>query len=141
MAGGAVRAGERNGAGTAGGQEAVHGGGNLRTHDCERPPARRSAVEPGRKQAHLPSAGASGEQESLYYFDPASGKSATLISADKLAALTPSAGNLKDERQRENRARFGVADYQWSPDSRRLLFDALGQLWIFDLAVVERAPD
>ena len=29
---------------------------------------------------------------------------------------------------------IGVADYQWSPDSRSLLFDALGQLWIFDLA-------
>jgi dipeptidyl-peptidase-4 len=78
--------------------------------------------------------GAAGEQEALYYFDPASGKSAQLIAADKLAALVPSAGKLKDDRQRENRARFGVADYQWAPDSRSLLFDALGQLWIFDLS-------
>jgi dipeptidyl-peptidase-4 len=78
--------------------------------------------------------GAAGEQESLYYFDPISGKSAQLIAADKLAALTPSTGNLKNDRQRENRARFGVADYQWAPDSKNLLFDALGQLWIFDVA-------
>ena len=78
-------------------------------------------------------AGANGEQESLYYFDPASGKSAQLIAADKLLALTPSTSNLKDDRQRENRARFGVAAYQWSPDSASLLFDALGQLWLFDL--------
>ena len=78
--------------------------------------------------------GAAGEQESLYYFDPASGKSSQLIAADKLAALVPSTGKLKDDRQRENRARFGVAEYQWAPDSKSLLFDALGQLWLFDLA-------
>jgi dipeptidyl-peptidase-4 len=77
---------------------------------------------------------ANGGQESLYYFDPASGKSSQLIAADKLLALTPSTSNLKDDRQRENRARFGVAAYQWSPDSASLLFDALGQLWLFDLA-------
>jgi dipeptidyl-peptidase-4 len=79
-------------------------------------------------------AGANGGQESLYYFDPATGKNAQLIAADKLLALTPSTSNLKDDRQRENRARFGVAAYQWSPDSASLLFDALGQLWLFDLA-------
>lgn len=78
--------------------------------------------------------GEAGKQESLYYFDPASGKSAQLIAADQLAALVPSTGKLKDDRQRENRARFGVSEYQWAPDSRSLLFDALGQLWIFDLA-------
>ena len=78
--------------------------------------------------------GADDEQGSLYYFDPASGKSAQLIAADKLAALAPSDSKLKDERQRENRARFGVADYQWAPDSKAILFDAQGQLWIFNLA-------
>jgi dipeptidyl-peptidase-4 len=78
--------------------------------------------------------GAAGEQESLYYFEPASGQSVQLIAGDKLAALVPSTEKLKDDRQRENRARFGVADYQWAPDSKSLLFDALGQLWIFDLA-------
>jgi dipeptidyl-peptidase-4 len=77
--------------------------------------------------------GASDEQESLYYFDPANGKSAQLIAADKLAALTPSTSHMKDDRQRENHARFGVADYQWAPDSKNLLFDAQGQLWIFDV--------
>ncbi len=97
------------------------------------PPAGIQWSPDGSKLTYIQSA-ASGEQESLYYFDPASGKSAQLIAADKLAALAPSTSNLKDDRQRENRARFGVADYQWSPDSRSLLFDALGQLWIFDLA-------
>ncbi len=98
-----------------------------------RPPAAVQWSPDGSKLTYI-QPGAGGEQESLYYFDPASGKSAQLIAADKLAALTPSTSNLKDDRQRENRARFGVADYQWSPDSRSLLFDALGQLWIFDVA-------
>lgn len=79
--------------------------------------------------------GAGGERESLYSFDAASGKNSQLIAADKLAAMVPSTSGLKDDRQRENRTRFGVAQYQWAPDSRGLLFDALGQLWIFDLAV------
>jgi dipeptidyl-peptidase 4 len=73
-------------------------------------------------------------QESLYCYDPASGISAPLIAADKLAALVPSTRGLKNDRQRENRVRFGMADYQWSPDSGSLLFDALGQLWLYDLA-------
>ena len=78
--------------------------------------------------------GADDEQGSLYYFDPASGKSAQLIAADKLAALAPAEGKQKDERQRENHARFGVADYQWAPDSKAILFNAQDQLWIFNLA-------
>jgi dipeptidyl-peptidase-4 len=101
-----------------------------------RPPAGVQWSPDGSKLTYI-QPGAGGEQESLYYFDPASGKSAQLIAADKLEALTPSTSNLKDDRQRENRARFGVADYQWSPDSMSLLFDALGQLWIFDVATAK----
>jgi dipeptidyl-peptidase-4 len=98
-----------------------------------RPPAATQWSPDGTKLSYIQH-GASGEQESLFYFDPASGKSAQLIAADKLASLAPSTGKLKNDRQRENRSRFGVAEYQWAPDSRSLLFDALGQLWIFDLA-------
>jgi dipeptidyl-peptidase-4 len=101
-----------------------------------RPPAGLQWSPDGSKLTYIQH-GASGEQESLYYFDPASGQSAQLIAADKLAALTPPTSNLKDDRQRENRARFGVADYQWAPDSASLLFDALGQLWIFDVAAAK----
>ncbi len=102
------------------------------TAPSDRPPMAIEWSPDGRKLSYI-QAGANGGQESLYYFDPASGKSAQLIAADKLAALTPSTSNLKDDRQRENRARFGVAAYQWSPGSNSLLFDALGQLWLFDL--------
>ena len=101
-----------------------------------RPPAGTQWSPDGTKLAYIQH-GASGEQESLYYFDPVSGKSAQLIAADKLAALAPPISNLKDDRQRENRARFGVAEYQWAPHSKSLLFDALGQLWIFDVATAK----
>jgi dipeptidyl-peptidase-4 len=101
-----------------------------------RPPAGAQWSPDGSKLTYI-QPGAGGEQESLYYFDPASGQAAQLIAADKLAALTPSTGKLKDDRQRENRARFGVADYQWAPDSKSLLFDALGQLWIFNVAAAK----
>ena len=97
-----------------------------------RQPAQMQWSPDGTKLAYI-QYGATGEQESLYYFDPASGKSTELIAADKLAALTSSAGKL-NERQRENRVRYGVADYQWAPDSQSLLFDASGQLWSFDVA-------
>ncbi len=98
-----------------------------------RPPAGLQWSPDGTKLAYIQH-GDDGEQDSLAYFDPATGKSAQLVAAGKLAALVPSTSKLKNDRQRENRARYGVADYQWSPDSRSLLFDALGQLWIFDLA-------
>ena len=103
----------------------------------------------GSKLAYLQYGAGSG-QESLYCFDAAIGRSTRLIAADKLAALLSSAGNLRDDRQRENRIRFRVADYHWAPDSKNLLFEAQGQLWIFDLvagkgrqltAVVEPASD
>jgi dipeptidyl-peptidase-4 len=109
--------------------EAIYGPSAAGAH----PPAAMQWSPDGSKLSYL-LYGAGDEQESLYYFDPASGKSAPLIAADKLAALAPSASKRKDERQRENRARFGVADYQWAPDSKTLLFDAQGQLWIFNLA-------
>jgi hypothetical protein len=78
--------------------------------------------------------GRDGEQQSLSYFDPATGKSAVLIAGEKLAALAPAASATKDDRQRDNRARFGVAAYHWSPDSKSVLFDANGRLWLVDVA-------
>ena len=55
---------------------------------------RLSYIQPGEK----------GGQESLAYYDAATGQSATLIPAEKLAGLVPSTSKLKDDRQRENRA-------------------------------------
>jgi dipeptidyl-peptidase-4 len=102
----------------------------------DRPPSAMQWSPDGSKLTYI-QRGAGGGQESLHYFDSASGKSVQLIAADKLAALTPIDSKLKGERQRDNRTRFGVAEYQWAPDSRSLLFDALGQLWIFDVGAAK----
>jgi dipeptidyl-peptidase 4 len=75
------------------------------------------------------------QQEALYYYDPASGKDAVLIAADSMASMKPpTAGSKGDDRNADNRARYGVAAYHWSPDSKSILFDTMGHLWLFDLA-------
>ena len=75
-----------------------------------------------------------GEGQSLYYFDPATGRSAVLVASEKLAALKPpTPTKAQDDRQKDNRARYGVAAYHWSPDSKSLLFDVNGHLWLYDL--------
>jgi dipeptidyl-peptidase-4 len=78
--------------------------------------------------------GQAGEGQALYYFDPATGKSAVLVAADKLGALKPpTPTKTQDDREKDNRARYGVAAYHWSPDSKSLLFDTMGHLWLYNL--------
>ena len=75
----------------------------------------------------------SGERGALYYVDVATGKPAVLVASEKLAALAPPASTIKDERQKEAATRYAVAAYHWSPDSKKLLFDSNGQLWLYSL--------
>ncbi len=56
-----------------------------------------------------------------------------LVAREKLASLAPPISNIKDERQKEAAQRYSVAAYHWSPDSKKLLFDSLGQLWLYSL--------
>jgi dipeptidyl-peptidase 4 len=74
-----------------------------------------------------------GENAQLYYIDVATGKPAVLVASEKLAALAPPVTNIKDERERERRTRYSVAGYHWAPDSKHILFDANGQLWLYAL--------
>ncbi len=37
------------------------------------------------------------------------------------------------ERDRDHRERYNMASYQWAPDSKHLLFDSNGALWLYDL--------
>src|SRR5205823_9463630 len=46
----------------------------------------------------------------------------------------------KDDRERDNRARYRVAGYHWAPDSQHILFDANGQLWYYTLATGSAVP-
>ena len=75
----------------------------------------------------------SGEHGALYFIDLSTGKPAVLVSSEKLSSLAPPASSIKDERQKEAAQRYSVAAYHWSPDSKHLLFDSMGQLWTYSL--------
>lgn len=73
------------------------------------------------------------ERAQLWVVDAANGKKSVLVASQKMASLAPPPANVS-EREAERRSRYSVAEYQWAPDSRHLLFDSLGQLWLYDLA-------
>jgi dipeptidyl-peptidase 4 len=75
-----------------------------------------------------------GEHGELWYVDAATGEKRELLSEAKLATLVPDYDKVKDERERERLTRYHVAAYVWAPDSKHLLFDSQGQLWLFDTA-------
>lgn len=75
-----------------------------------------------------------GEHGELWDIDAATGEKRLLLSAAKLTSLAPDYNKVKDERERERLTRYHVAAYIWAPDSKRLIFDSQGQLWLFDIA-------
>ena len=75
-----------------------------------------------------------GEQGDLWYMDAATGEKKVLVSAEKLASLAPDYNKVKNEREKERLTRYHVAAYLWAPDSKHLIFDSQGQLWLYDLA-------
>ena len=74
-----------------------------------------------------------GERGDLYYIDVATGKRAVLVASGKLAELAPPTSSISDEREREAAQRYSIAAYHWAPDSKHLLFDSMGQLWLYNL--------
>jgi dipeptidyl-peptidase 4 len=74
-----------------------------------------------------------GERGELWYADASTGKKDVLVSAAKLASLAPDVNQVKNERERERLTRYHVAAYVWAPDSKHLVFDSQGQLWLYDL--------
>ena len=67
----------------------------------------------------------------LIDMDPGSGKPHVLVSRAKLGAL---AGAKSSEQDRDHRDRYNMANYIWAPDSKHLLFDSNGRLWMYDLS-------
>ncbi len=75
-----------------------------------------------------------GEKGELWYVDTTTGEKKVLVSAAKLASLDPDLNKVvKNEREKERRTRYHVAAYLWAPDSKHLIFDSQGQLWLYDL--------
>ena len=74
-----------------------------------------------------------GDHGELWYVEAATGAKKVLVSEAKLASLAPDATKIKDEREKERVLRYHVAAYLWAPDSKHLLFDSNGQLWLYDL--------
>lgn len=81
-----------------------------------------------------------GEQADLYYIDVTSGKPAVLVTSEKIAAMKPPVTGSKDDREKDNRARYHVAGYHWAPDSEHILFDSDGQLWYYTLSTGKYVP-
>lgn len=75
----------------------------------------------------------SGEHGALYYIDVETGKRAVLVAEEKLATLVPPVSKIRDEREKERVTRYSVAGYHWAPDSKHLLFDSHGHLWMYSL--------
>lgn len=88
----------------------------------------------------------SGEHGELWMQNVATDQKNLLVSGAKLAKLSPPLGRLKDDREREQITRYHVEPYQWTPDSKHLLFNALGQLWLYTIesgtaVLVSSSPD
>jgi len=75
-----------------------------------------------------------GEHGELWYVDAETGEKKVLVSAARLAMLAPDYSRIKDEREKERLTRYHVAAYIWGPDSKHLIFDSQGQLWLYDLS-------
>jgi dipeptidyl-peptidase-4 len=58
------------------------------------------------------------------------GASQVLVDRKKMKAISPPPAS---EHDLNNRARYKQPSYTWVPDSKHLLFDSNGQLWLFDL--------
>ena len=63
---------------------------------------------------------------------PGSGKPHILVSRAKVSMLA--AKGTVSEQDRDHRERYGMASYLWAPDSKHLMFDSSGSLWIYDLS-------
>jgi dipeptidyl-peptidase 4 len=67
----------------------------------------------------------------LVDLDPGSDKPHVMIGRSKITSLEGAAP--ASEQDRDHRSRYGMAAYQWAPDSKHLLFDTNGRLWMYDL--------
>jgi dipeptidyl-peptidase 4 len=73
----------------------------------------------------------SGEAGDIVQIDAATGKASVLATKAQLAALTAAGINEKDKDHRE---RYGMSNFIWADDSKHLLLDKGGRLWLYSIA-------
>ena len=74
-----------------------------------------------------------GEHGVLWSVNPDTGERKALVDEARLAPLAPDAEKIKDDRERERITRYHIDPYHWSPDSKQLLFNSAGQLWLYTI--------
>jgi len=75
-----------------------------------------------------------GESGDLLALDGATGQRRVLVPKDQLDFLAPPVDkSARSEREKERRNRYHVSAYDWSPDSKSILFVGQGNLFLFDL--------
>ncbi|WP_158944596.1 alpha/beta fold hydrolase [Granulicella sp. S190] len=72
-----------------------------------------------------------GKSGDIVQIEAATGHASVLATADQLSKLTTAAVNEKDA---DHRARYGMSAYIWAADSKHLLLDKGGRLWLYDIA-------
>ena len=72
-----------------------------------------------------------GQPGDIIAIDAATGKSSVLASAAQLSRLGSTEINEKD---RDHRSRYSMSSFLWADDSKHLLLDQGGKLWLYDIA-------
>lgn len=74
---------------------------------------------------------ATGKSGDIVQIDADTGHASVLATAAQLDKLSSEAINEKDK---DHRARYGMSSYIWADDSKHLLLDKGGRLWLYDIA-------
>ncbi len=86
----------------------------------------------GKRVSYLASADdKTGKAGDIVQVDAATGQASVLATAAQLDKLSSDAINEKDK---DHRARYGMSSYLWAEDSKHLLLDKGGRLWLYDIA-------
>ena len=72
-----------------------------------------------------------GQPGDIVQIDAATGKPSVLASIAQLSQLSSAEINEKDA---DHRSRYGMSAYIWAGDSKHLLLDQGGRLWLYDIA-------
>ena len=72
-----------------------------------------------------------GSPGDIVQLDAATGKATVLATVQQLSSLSSAAINEKDQ---DHRNRYSMSSFLWADDSRHLMLDNGGRLWLYDIA-------